>query len=114
MKKGKVVVRGTRSLPSSAHVLIMTGTLGDGECQWAAGLEMRVTLSTMGMKLTTVLSMAAMSVSGGMCFMQESWWVVLQPTAAARLSQLVVEEEVSERGPKDVWPLDMMAARKGG
>lgn len=75
-----------------------------------------MTLSAMGMKLTPTLSMADMSVSGFWRFMQESWCVVLQPTAAARLSQLVLSLGglVSDKGPKEVWPLDMMAARKGG
>ena len=98
MKRDRVVLRGTRSLPSSAHVLIMIGTWGD-ERQWDAGLGMRVMLSTMGMKLTPILSMADMSVSGGMCFMQVSWCVVSHPTAVVRASQLVVSELVSDKGP---------------
>ena len=70
----------------------------------------------MGMKLTPILSIAVMSDSGLMRFMHVSWVVPLQPKAETRLSQLVLslEELVSDRGPKDVWPLDKMPARKGG
>ena len=51
MKGDLVVLRGTRSLPSSGQMLIMMGTLREEERHWVAVLGMPVTLSAIGKKL---------------------------------------------------------------